>query len=173
MSSPQALPVYPLSADTFAPFGQVIEPTGSKAFAINNGTAFRHDQLALVHTGNDGEAAISLFVGQPRKMPFLIREMERHPLGSQAFMPLDNRAYLVVVAPDTGNSYPQAPVVFLARPEQGVSFNVNCWHHPLLTLGQQSRFLVVDRVGPGENCETAQYDQTYVIKAAEVASESD
>jgi ureidoglycolate lyase len=171
MSSP--LIVQLLTAQTFAPYGDVIEPTESRAFGINGGTAMRHDQLAQVQTDRDGDAAISLFIGQPRVFPFSIRTMERHPLGSQAFMPLDNRAYLVVVAAGASDSYPQPPVAFLAGADQGVSFKAGCWHHPLLTLDKESRFLVVDRVGPGENCETAQYDQDYVIQAAGVASEKD
>jgi len=173
MPSTLTLTAQPLNAQAFAPFGDVIEPRESSALLINDGTAVRHDQLAAVQTDRDGQAAISLFVGQPRDLPFPIRTMERHPLGSQAFMPLDNRAYLVVVAADTGDSYPQPPVAFLAGPGQGVSFRSGCWHHPLLTLDRESRFLVVDRVGPGENCQTARYDQAYQINAAVVASEKD
>jgi ureidoglycolate lyase len=170
---PSTLTLEPLNAKAFEPFGEVIEPRAANAIGINDGTAVRHDRLARVQTDSDGEAAISLFVGQPRALPFPIRTMERHPLGSQAFMPLDHRAYLVVVARDNGDSYPQPPQAFLASPEQGVSFHAGCWHHPLLTLDQESRFLVVDRVGPGENCQTAQYDQDYLIYAAVVASETD
>ena len=75
--------------------------------------------------------------------------MERHPLGSQAFIPLSGRPYLVVV----GRDKPENLEVFLAGPTQGVNYRAGTWHHYSLALEAPSDFLVIDRVGPGENLE--------------------
>lgn len=143
-----------LSASAFAAFGQVIEVPAQPGLVINSGTAVRHSHLARVDTGNpDGEAIISLFVAEPRTLPLALEELERHPLGSQAFMPLDNQPYLVVVAPANPDGSPGTPLAFFARPDQGINLHRGVWHHPLLALHKTCRFLVVDRDGPGNNLE--------------------
>jgi ureidoglycolate lyase len=78
--------------------------------------------------------------------------MERHPFGSQAFIPLERRPFLVVVAEDTDGK-PARPRVFLAKPDQGINYLKNVWHHPLLALEQKSDFLIVDRAGKEDNLE--------------------
>ena len=143
----------PLTAAAFAPFGDVIE-TGADPVMINNGTTERHHDLAAVDLlGDAARPLINIFRGQPFATPLEISMMERHPLGSQAFMPLSESPYLVVVAPDE-NAAPGPPVVFLAR-KQGVNYRANVWHHPLISLGSVSDFLVVDRGGDGVNLEEA------------------
>src|SRR5689334_3843018 len=140
-----ALRVEPLTREAFAPFGEVLEPASAQAvYEINADTAQRFHALARVDiAGADGHAVISLFRAQPRALPFRVETLERHPLGSQAFMPLGSAPYLVVVAaaPDV------PPRAFLARPGQGVSFRPGTWHHALLALERESDFLVVDRAG--------------------------
>ncbi|MCY1176174.1 Ureidoglycolate lyase [compost metagenome] len=79
--------------------------------------------------------------------------MERHPLASQAFVPLSGRAYLVVVAPAGPAPQVEDLRVFLARGDQGVNYAPGVWHHPLLALDEVSDFLVIDRGGPGDNCD--------------------
>lgn len=135
-----------LTAEAFAPFGKVIEADPATAVEINAGFTTRFHALAAVET--DAQAILSVFRGRPR--PLEIAMLERHPLGSQAFVPLNGRDWLVVVAeaPD-----PAALRVFRAAGEQGVQYGANVWHHPLLVLEATQDFLVVDRAGPGDNLE--------------------
>jgi ureidoglycolate lyase len=142
----------PLTAASFAPFGEVIE-TGTKApVLINQGFARRFNDVAAVDVGSgDGHTNVSLFVAQPRPMPIAIALMERHPLGSQAFVPLQDRPWMVLVCGDPLD--PASYRAFLATGRQGVNYRRNAWHHPLLVFDADSRFLIVDRKGPGNNLE--------------------
>lgn len=153
------LVVQPLTRAAFAPFGDVIERSGAVHFPINNGTTERYHDLAQVQLhGADARALISLAVAQPIRLPFPVRMLERHPLGSQAFIPLAARDFLVVVA-----AADLQPLAFLATGGQGVNYHANVWHHPLLALGQVSEFLIVDRGGPGDNCEEVQLDRQWTL----------
>lgn len=156
------LQVHPLTRDAFAPFGDVIETDGAEHFAINNGTTERFHDLAAVSVGREGRALINIFRGRPFTLPIPIAMVERHPLGSQAFVPLDRRSYLVVVAP--GGPVPGQPLAFLATGIQGVNYAPGTWHHPLISLGAVSEFLVVDRAGPGDNLEEYVLDKSWVIE---------
>lgn len=141
----------PLTADAFAPFGDVIEASaGAEAIAINYGWTTRFNALADVAVG-DGHAILSIFRSKPLTPPVL-KVFERHPLGSQAFMPLNGRPFLVAVAPP-GDFDPAAVRVFRAEADQGVNYAKGTWHHFLLALDAESDFLVVDREGPGDNLD--------------------
>lgn len=144
----------PLTREAFAPFGEVLQTGGAEHFPINAGTTERYHALAAVTLdGPPARAILSIFRGQPVTPPVRLALLERHPLGSQAFMPLDRRPYLVVVAPP-GEGFALGDVhAFLARGDQGVSYAPGVWHHPLLALEAVSDFLVVDRDGPGNNCD--------------------
>jgi len=139
----------PLTAEIFKPFGQVIETDGHTPVMINDGTTERYHALAGVDVG-EGGGIISIFRGTRR--PLDINMMERHPLGSQAFYPLEKASWLLVVSkverPSPGNLE-----AFIATGEQGVQYAKNTWHHPLLVLQERQDFLVVDREGAGENLE--------------------
>lgn len=144
----------PLEREAFAPFGEVIETSNAvRHFTINAGSTERYHDLANIQPGAGGRASVSIFRGQPRRLPFRVEMMERHPLGSQAFMPLSGRPYLVVVAPAGPAPKVEELRVFLARGDQGVNYAPGVWHHPLLALGEVSDFLVIDRSGPGDNCD--------------------
>ncbi|MCX8996654.1 ureidoglycolate lyase [Rhizobiaceae bacterium BDR2-2] len=157
------LPIEPLSREAFAPFGDVIDPDPASMRLINGGTTRRFDALARVEAyGEDAEVVISIFRGEPRRFPYLVTMMERHPLGSQSFSPLSGRPFLVVVSEDR-DGIPAVPRVFLASGGQGVNYRSNVWHHPLMTLGAVSDFLVVDRLGPGNNLEEYFFDTPYLI----------
>ena len=146
------LPIAPLSKAAFAPFGQVIETRDAKAKLINDGFAQRFDGLAGIDVAAEGGAVnISLFDGSLRPRPILIKLMERHPLGSQLFMPLNEKPWLVLVCTDL--RVPASYRAFSATGQQGVNYARNIWHHPLLVLTDASPFLVVDRGGPGDNLE--------------------
>ncbi|MDP1697535.1 MAG: ureidoglycolate lyase [Xanthomonadaceae bacterium] len=160
------LPVEALSSQAFAPFGDVIDSAGAaNVIRINDGTAQRFHALALIDADADGgKPVISIFRAQPRELPFMVRMLERHPLGSQAFMPLAANPYLVVV----GSSPDAVPRAFLAQPGQGINLHRGVWHHPLLALKVTSDFLVIDRSGAGNNCDEVQLRCAWQIQAAAI-----
>lgn len=143
----------PLTAKAFRPFGDVIEATDRvRQFAINYGNTVRFHDLAHVDVdANHGRAGISIFRSNPLPLPVELKVMEYHPLSSQAFMPLGPRPYLVVVAPK-GNFDAAQVRAFKAEPGQGVNYHAGTWHHFCLALEEVSDFLVVDRIGDGDNC---------------------
>jgi ureidoglycolate lyase len=153
----------PLSKTAFADFGDVIETRDAEQRLINTGTTTRFHNLAGIDVADqDGRPLISIFRGQPFVFPVSVAMMERHPLGSQAFFPLANRPFLVIVAPDE-DGRPGTPAAFLANGDQGVNYGKNVWHHPLLTLDAISDFLVVDRGGPGANLQEYRYPGPFLI----------
>ena len=152
----------PLTRESFAPFGQVIDTSGAPLW-INAGTTARYHDLARIELeGDDARPLISIFRGQPFTLPFTLALVERHPLGSQAFFPLSGRPFLVVVVPDNGG-IPGTPRAFLTRPHQGVNIALNVWHGTLTPLEAASDFLVVDRGGGGSNLEEHRFDEPVII----------
>jgi ureidoglycolate lyase len=157
----------PLSAQAFAAFGSVIETAGRLPRSINQGTCERFDDLAPVDVLRDGgRPLISIFKALPRALPFPVRILERHPLSSQAFYPLDGRPYLIVVAYEGGRNAPGPIRAFRAAGNQGVSYRRNTWHHSLLAIGASSHFLVVDRGGPGGNCDEQSLEAPILVTTA-------
>ncbi len=139
-----------LNQMAFSDFGDVITPDVNTALGINNGTCTRFHDLAQIDcSGEGGRTGLSLFRAQPRILPLQIAMLERHPLGTQAFIPRSTTPYLVVVA----ESVESKPRAFLATQGQGVNFRRGTWHHPLLALDVESEFVVIDRIGPGCNCD--------------------
>ena len=142
------LKLEPLTRAAFAPFGDVIDAEGAAPITINQGFAQRCDGQARIDVGSEGGAVnVSLFTAQPRPAPIEIALMERHPLGSQLFFPLQDKPWLVLVCddPHQRDSYR----AFRASGRQGVNYARNVWHHPLLVFDDGERFLVVDRGGSG------------------------
>ena len=138
----------PLTKTAFAPFGDVVEADGAMPIEINQGFATRFNHLANIEVTSGGAPVnISLFDARPRPQPIAIKVMERHPLGSQLFFPLQDKPWLVLVCadPQDFDSYR----AFTAIGRQGVNYARNVWHHPLLVLGENERFLIVDRPGGG------------------------
>jgi ureidoglycolate lyase len=149
----KALTIEPLTRAAFAPFGDVIELEGARQIPINLGTTVRFHDLAHIDVADaGGRPLVNLFRGQPRTLPFEVTMLERHPLGSQAFVPLTRQSYLVVVAP-AGPLVPEAVRAFVTRGWQGVNYAKGVWHHPLIALDEVSDFIVVDRGGDGPNCD--------------------
>jgi ureidoglycolate lyase len=144
------LPLEPLTTAAFAPFGTVIEADYARSRLINEGRCRRFHALATVDAGADGEAILSIFRATAWPRPIRIAILERHPLGSQAFIPMERHAWIAVVA-----ERPEAPAcrAFLVRGDQGLQIAKGVWHHPLLALAPVHDFLVVDRAGPGDNLE--------------------
>lgn len=152
-----------LDALAFAPFGEVIEALGEPSFQINQGMCDRFHDLAQIEIADaEGRPGISIGHGRPYAPPIALRMVERHPLGSQAFIPLGPDPFLVVVAPDE-DGVPGRPLAFLTRPGQGVNYRKNTWHGVLTPLGRPATFLIVDRIGPGPNLAEHFYDEPWTI----------
>ena len=154
----------PLTREAFAPFGQVLTTEGARHFSINTGMTERFDDLATVEIGGaNGRPLISIFRGKPYELPLRLTLVERHPLGSQAFMPLHPRPFLVIVAPDE-NGVPGTPLAFLTEPGVGINIGRNIWHGVLTTLEQEGDFLVVDRGGDGGNLQEHVFEVPFTVK---------
>ena len=153
-----------LTADAFAPFGDVIHTSdASKSFSINYGNTTRFHDIANIDTlKNEGKTIVNIFRSNPLEMPIEIKLLERHPLSSQAFIPLGQEPYLVIVAPK-GELDESQIKVFLATNDQGVNYSAGTWHHFSLALNQTSDFLVIDRGGEGKNCDEQNLEKPFSI----------
>ncbi len=152
------LEITDLNADAFAAFGDVVQADGAFE-AINAGTTRNFAGLASINvTADGGRAQINIYRTTPVLMPFTIRMLERHPLSSQLFISLERKPFLVVVAPPGASIDPGKVRGFVTNGSQGVNYAPGTWHHPVLALGSESDFLVVDRAGPGKNCDEFLFD---------------
>ena len=153
MSSTRRISIEPLTPKAFSPYGTVVAATEeAEHFPINQGRTQRFHALAKVEVlGEGAEAILSIFRGQPVQ-PLLIELMERHPLGSQAFVPLNGEPFYAVVAPP-GDFDENAVRAFYVAGDQGINFAAGTWHAPLLPLNANADYLVVDRRGAGNNCD--------------------
>jgi ureidoglycolate lyase len=138
----------PLTATAFAPFGDVLEAWGPPDKIINQGLCDRfHDRAALDF--GDARAGLSVFLAQPRSLPYTVDLIERHPDGSQAFLPMTEHPFLVIVATDCQTR----PRAFLTNGAQGINLHRGTWHGVLTPLHAPGLFAVVDRIGPTPNLE--------------------
>jgi ureidoglycolate lyase len=154
----------PLTAEAFRPFGDVIEATDAYEL-INNGTTQKFADLAKIDVStNGGRPCISIYRATPYKLPLTIKMLERHPLGTQLFMPLKREPFLIVVAPADAKINPDSLRAFLTNGRQGINYCRGTWHHPIVALGGQCEFLVVDRVGQGINCEETYFSEDIAVR---------
>jgi ureidoglycolate lyase len=152
-----------LTREAFSAFGDVIDMGGDTHYPINGGKAERYHDLATAEaTGPNGRVLISMVRGTPYDLPLRLTMVERHPLGSQAFIPLSPRPFLVIVCPD-GGAGPGEPEAFITSPGQGINYRRNLWHGVLTPLGETQDFLVVDRGGDGSNLEEFHFPHAYEI----------
>jgi ureidoglycolate lyase len=162
----RVLPIEPLEAHRFQTFGDVIEATDrASPYTINEGWAQRFNDLARIDTAREGgHPLLSIFRAKARPLPLRLSLMERHQLGSQAFVALVPRRFLVVVAPPGPQPYPALLRCFVAAPGQGVNYAPGTWHHPLIAIDADTDFLVIDRGGPGAagDCDELRLDSTPV-----------
>lgn len=159
----QTIKIEPLTRDAFSPFGDVIEADGDPSLLINGGRCGRYDDLARPEqTGEGGAVALSVAHSEPSTLPLTLSLMERHPIGSQAFIPMEGTRLVVIVAPDD-NGKPGTPRAFLSTGRQGIQYKPNCWHGVLSPLSGPSDFLIVDRVGKGDNLEEHTFTEPYVV----------
>ncbi|MEH6645880.1 ureidoglycolate lyase [Sulfitobacter sp.] len=154
--------IEPLTKEAFASFGDILDASGDPDKMINAGMCGRfHDRAGLTFA-EGGRAGISIFNAEPRSLPHTLDLLERHPLGSQAFLPMTEHPFLVVVAPDEAGQ-PGLPRAFMTAPHQGVNFYAGTWHGVLTPLHAPGLFAVVDRIGEGENLDEWHLDAPYII----------
>jgi ureidoglycolate lyase len=152
----------PLTAEAFAPFGEVLSATGAHDKLINQGLCKRFHDRARLDFGPDGQAGISLFQAELRHLPYPLDMMERHPDGTQAFLPMSEDAFLITVAPDVAGK-PGRPRAFLTAIGQGINFHRNIWHGVLTPLSGSGLFAVVDRIGDTPNLEEHWFETPYQV----------
>lgn len=155
-----------LTVESFAPFGDVIEIGDRPWFPINGGTTRRyHDQGRVQVTGSDGQGGISMARGDAFEFPLSIKMLERHPLGSQAWIPVNGTPFIAVVAPGGADDRPDESAIraFYVEGVQGVNYHQGTWHHPLMSLGRQGDFIVVDRIGSAPNCDEVTLEKIRVV----------
>ncbi|WP_435170059.1 ureidoglycolate lyase [Falsirhodobacter sp. 1013] len=151
----------PLTAAAFAPFGDVLDASGTPDKIINQGLCGRfHDRARLEAV--EGRLGLSIFRAEARSFPYRLEMLERHPNGSQAFIPMTEHPFLVIVAPDAGG-VPGAPRAFLTAPRQGVNLHRGTWHGVLTPLHEPGLFAVVDRIGDSPNLQEHWLDQPVFI----------
>jgi len=141
----------PITKENFSKYGDVISIKDIKPLEINNGYAKRYDGIAKLNTSNDnGETTISIFSALKRNFPMKIDMMEKHPLGSQAFIPMKETTFLAFVAPEEEKLNLNKIEAFIIPPGIGINYNPGTWHFPLIST-EDMNFLVVDRKGSGDN----------------------
>tara|TARA_B100001559_G_scaffold178677_1_gene149606 strand:+ start:124 stop:618 length:495 start_codon:yes stop_codon:yes gene_type:complete len=141
----------PITKKSFSKFGDMITTDDIKPLEINNGYAKRFDGIANLDTSRDnGETTICIFSALKRSFPMKIDMMEKHPLGSQAFLPMKETTFLVFVAPKGEKPNLNEVEAFIVPPGIGVNYNPGTWHFPLIST-EDMNFLVVDRKGSGDN----------------------
>jgi len=155
----------PLTKEAFEPFGDVIDTEGALGFPINNRKCTRYHDLARVEfTGTNARPIINIFRSEAFEFPFQLDGVERHPYGSQAFVPLSDNPFLVVVCPDE-DGVPGTPEAFITQSRQGINFRSNVWHGTLSPLLEAADFLVVDREGEEKNLEEFLFQSPFHIRS--------
>ncbi|MFN3662570.1 ureidoglycolate lyase [Yoonia sp.] len=147
----------PLTATAFAPFGDVLNCDGAPDRVINAGLCGRFHDRAQVDV-SDGRVGISLFRSALRQLPYQLDLIERHPLGSQAFIPMSMDAFLVVVADDD-----LTPRAFVTAPGEAINFHRGTWHGVLTPLSGPGLFAVIDRIGDGANLQEHHFSSPYRV----------
>jgi len=156
--------IRPLTPEDFAPFGDVLDAAGDPDKRINQGLCARFHDRARIDV-SDGRAGISLFRSEIRQLPYQLDMVERHPQGSQAFIPMSLDPFLVIVAPDNSGT-PGAPLAFRSSKGQGINLHRGTWHGVLTPLHAPGLFAVIDRIGDGANLEEHWFDTPYTVRDA-------
>lgn len=164
MSATQLVPER-LTPELFEPFGEVIQKKSNSDVLMNSGRFERYLNLATIDTSaSDGFTNIGIVSSRvATELPYRIQMVERHPLGSQAFVPLRRFSFVVVVAPAGDNVDPGELRAFRTDGEQGINYYRGVWHMPLISLEAGQDFLVIDRAGRGTNCDELQLQTSVTL----------
>ncbi|MDB2610616.1 MAG: ureidoglycolate lyase [Amylibacter sp.] len=155
------LQTQPLTTNAFKAFGEIIDATGEPDKIINQGLCGRYHNLAQLDF-TTGKAGLSIFNAEARSLPFKLEMMERHPEGSQAFIPMHQYPFLIIVSHDK-NGVPDTPISFISKPGQGINIFKNTWHGVLCPLHSPGLFAVIDRIGEGPNLEEHWFKKVWTI----------
>ena len=152
-----------ITKENFSLYGDIISTNDVKPIDINAGYAKRYDNLANINTSKDnGETIISIFSAIKRIFPMKIDMMEKHPLGSQAFIPMKETTFLAFVAPKDETLDLNKIEAFIIPPGIGINYYPGTWHFPLIST-EDMNFLVVDRKGSGDNLKIQKLDSEDLI----------
>ena len=152
-----------ISKENFTNYGDLISTNNVKPIDINNGYAKRFDNLANINTSKDqGKTIVSIFSALKRNFPMKIDMMEKHPLGSQAFIPMKETTFLAFVAPENNKPEIEKIESFIISPGIGINYKPGIWHFPLIST-ENMNFLVVDRQGPGNNLVIENLEKERII----------
>jgi ureidoglycolate lyase len=161
-----ALSPVPLSRARFEPYGDVIETAKMRRTAMNSARFERFDDQCTIDVAGDGRIAVSIARCRvPTTMPYRFDTVERHPLGSQAFMPLSRAKMIVVVAPACEEVDPADLRAFVTNGRQGINYHRGTWHMPLIAFEAGQEFLVIDRAADQPNCEEQVLDEPVLLEA--------
>ena len=153
----------PITKENFAKYGDIISTKDIKPLEINNGYAKRYDGIANLNTSSDnGETTISIFSALKRNFPMKIDMMEKHPLGSQAFIPMKETTFLSFVAPPGESPEISKIQSFIVPPKTGINYKPGIWHFPLIST-EDTNFLVIDRKGDGNNLIIHKFEKEKII----------
>ncbi|MDE2647121.1 MAG: ureidoglycolate lyase [Paracoccaceae bacterium] len=144
--------IQPITLENFKPYGDILDSNGTPDKLINNNFCERYHDKALLDFQN-GRAGISIFNATPRDLPYECTMLERHPYGSQAFIPMSENPFLIIVASNSNSEKPTDPQAFITNSGQGINIHKNIWHGVLTPLTLPGLFAVIDRIGPGKNLE--------------------
>lgn len=154
----------PLTPERFAPYGDVIEAGARSRTAMNAARFERFDDLARIDMADGGRVAVSIARCRiATALPYRIDTVERHPIGSQAFIPLSPARMVVVVAPPEESVAPQDLRAFVTNGRQGINYRRGTWHMPLIAFDEGQEFLVVDRAGDLPNCEEHDLEESVML----------
>ena len=152
-----------ITRENFASYGDLISTDSVKPIDINSGYAKRFDDLAHLNTAKDGgKTIVSIFSSLKRTFPMTIDMMEKHPLGSQTFVPMKETVFLSFVAPP--GDVPEINKIqsFIIPPKMGVNYKPGIWHFPLIST-EDTNFLVIDRKGSGKNLVIHKFDKEEIV----------
>jgi len=152
-----------ITRTNFAAYGDLISSDDIKPMDINAGYAKRFDNLANINTSKDGgKTIVSIFSALKRNFPMKIDMMEKHPLGSQAFIPMNETTFLCFVAPSGESPEIDKIQSFIIPPKTGINYKPGIWHFPLIST-EDTDFLVIDRKGNSENLVIHKFDKEKVV----------
>lgn len=154
----------PLTRERFAPYGDVVAADAARRAAMNHGRFERFDDLSVTDLPGDGRASLSIARCRVATvLPYRIEMVERHPRGSQAFIPLTPCRLIVVVAPSGRDVEASDLQAFVSNGRQGVNYRRGTWHMPLIAFDVGQEYLIIERADDGPNCEEHWFDEAVLL----------
>jgi ureidoglycolate lyase len=134
----------PLTSEAFKPFGQVIGQDEVN-LALKKGEEFR---MGIIHMRNRG---------------YQISRLNFHKNSTQALVPLEGKACLVVVAPPETKFKKASDLkkvkAFICDGSVGINLGLKTWHQALLPLGPEMKMLNVQGVNSSEDTYAVDFEE--------------